>query len=456
MVLSQARIRNLDRLPRREKSDIRTRFSLFLLYGYFFIGKAFVYISFPLALFFSLDRKLVFDRIYNALTRPGELSGLTWTLLVSTIYGIVGVVYGLVSGYSPVTTIEVFAFILCPWFLYFGVYAGEHQPGAVRNYVRFMAWFHAISTPLYYVVLRNVPFFGGDEGIFQPGSGALVLIGLFCFERNLGKYWFPILVCSFDTIAAEIRADWLGLGIAVAIWAVAAKQVGRVVAMTGVLVAFLAIGFAADVRIPALPGRGGEISARDTVGRALSSIDPELAHEYSSNSQTYAGTVKWRETWWRAIRDLVFDKPTTTVFGLGFGYPIKDLVSYLGNSDIRSPHSVFYFTLAYSGLLGFCVFAALQLNLLLLFWRTFRKTGQIFGFVSLIFLLIGSFFGNFFEAPQRSVPPYIMWGMCLGSLVSVERRRAPSPGVTGRGFPRFLSVPYRSVVPSVKRPLQIG
>jgi hypothetical protein len=267
-----------------------------------------------------------------------------------------------------------------------------------------------------------------------------VLLGLFCFEKNLARYWFPILICSFDTIAGEMRADWVGLGMAVAVWALATGQIKRVLSMVAILAALLAIGFAADIRMPALPGRGGEISARDTVGRALSGIDPELAEEYSPGAGSYAGTISWRENWWKAIRAEVFKRKVTTVFGLGYGYPIGQLVPALRNSDIRSPHSVFYFTLAYSGFVGFLLFALLQLQLLGVLWRTFRQTGQIFGLACAIFAIVNSMFGNFFEAPQRAMPTYILVGMCIGPLflavkqqiVAEERKKgsmisAPSP-----------------------------
>jgi hypothetical protein len=407
-----------------KKMSFQTRFTFFLLYGFFFLDRLLVYIALPLSILLVFDRRIFLDRVYNALTKRGYLSGVTWALLALTIYGLGEVVHGLMTGSRPDTVLEVFVFNICPWFIFLGIVAGMERPLAVKDYILFMAYYHAIGTPLYYLFLRHLPLPSGADGLFAPGTGSMILLGIFCYEKNLGRLWFPILVCSFDTIAAEMRADWVGLGIAVVVWGIATGKLQRVVSMTAILVMLLGIGFVADFKIPGLPGRGGEISARDTVGRALSSIDPKLAQEYSTNAGVYAGTVQWRENWWKAIREQVFKSPATTAFGLGYGYPIKDLVAYLRGADIRSPHSVFYFTLAYSGLVGVFLFAILQAHLLNFFWHVYRRTKQIFGFAFAIMMLVNAMFGNLFESPQRSLPIYIVYGMCMGPLLLAIQERA--------------------------------
>lgn len=411
--------------PPLQRVEFQTRYAIFLLYGFFFLDKLLVYISFPFTAILLLDPRVFFDRVYSALTKPGYLGGLTWALLVSTLFGIVEVIYGLLSGYPLVSALKILVFNLCPWFLFLGIVAGMQRPWSVRNYIRFLAYFHAIEGPIYYLFLRHVGFkIGATDVSFAPSTGSLALLGLICFEDKLARFWFPILICSFDTIAAEMRADWVGLGMAIAIWAVVTGQIKRVLAMTGILLTLLTIGFIADVRMPGLPGRGGEISARDTIGRALSGIDPELAKELSPGSTIYAGTITWRQNWWKAIREDVFKSPVTTIFGFGYGYPIQQLVPTLRNVDIRSPHSVFYFTLANSGLLGFALFVLLELQLLRILWKTFRQTGQIFGFLCAIFAIENAMFGNFFEAPQRALPTYILVGMCIGPLFLVPQEQS--------------------------------
>jgi hypothetical protein len=399
-------------LPR---TDFQTRLSIFLLCGYAFVGRYFVFVGLPLSILFVFEPRILVRPMYRSLTRREPLSKFAWLLLISTMFGMAEVVRGFITGYNPLTVLEVLIFNFCPWFVLPGIWAGTYKPDFVRTAIRFFAWYHAILTPLYFIFLRHLSA-NADLDFGRAGSGSLVLLGLLCFEPNLRRYWFPIAVCSFDTIANQVRADWLGLAIVLVIWGVATKKIGRVFAIAGVVGLLMAIGFVADVRLPGLPGRGGEISARDTIGRAVSGIDPEFAQDYSTNAQIYAGTIYWRETWWKAIREKVFEKYSTAVFGLGYGYPINDLVPYLKGREIRSPHSIFYFNLAYGGFVGFALFSLLEASLLGLLWRTYKHTGQIFGFTMLVYFLIGSFFGNFFESPQSSIPTYLLLGMCLGPL----------------------------------------
>ncbi len=401
-----------------QKADLATRFGQLLTYGIGFFGKYFLFVGVPLSLVAFLDRRVVLDPTFNAITRRSRLSAFSWALILSTMYGVAQAVRGVMLGYDSRTVLEILVYNFCPWFIFLGIRTGITRPAFLRQYITFLAWFGAILTPLYFIALRHVHLTIGDEDLIQPGTGSLVLIGLFCFYRNLGRFWFPILVCSFQTIATQIRADWLGLALVLLVWGVATKRLRQVLSIAAVMFVLIVVGFIADVRLPGVPGRGGEISARETIGRAISGIDPELAQEYSSNSQTYAGTIQWREKWWRAIREEVSEHTSTLLLGMGYGYPISNLVPYLKGKDIRSPHSIFYFNLAYGGLLGFALFAFLQLSFLSLLWTTYRETGQIFGFLTLLYLLVGAFFGNFFEAPQSSIPMYLMLGMCVGPLLA--------------------------------------
>jgi hypothetical protein len=394
-----------------QRTDNWTRFAVFLLYAFTFVGKPFAYFGGPLggALLFN---RAICDRIYIALTRRDLLSAVTWAVLLSIMYGICEVVYGVLSGNDPALALRTFVFNLCPLFLFLGIWAGSQKPSLVRSYVRFCAWFNAIVAPVYFLFLRN-----SDLDVVAPATGSTLLLGLFCFETNLRRFWFPIAVCSFTMIAAEVRAEWAGFGIALMVWGVITKKLGRLFLIAGIIFVLLLIGFMADVRLPGLPGRGGEISARDTIGRALSSVNPELAREYSPSAAIYAGTVSWRTNWWKAIREEVSRNYTTLAFGLGYGYPINRLVSYLKHDeDVHTPHSIFYFNLAYGGWIGVLLFFSLQISILYLLWKTYKKTGQVYGLVFHTFNLVGAQFGNLFERPQGAIPLYLIVGMCIGPL----------------------------------------
>ena len=179
------------------------------------------------------------------------------------------------------------------------------------------------------------------------------------------------------------------------------------------------MGYWSDFSVPAPAGRGGVVSSREIVGRALAAVDPEKAREYTPRSADYAGTVTWRTRWWKAIWDSVHEDAATTAIGHGYGFPLTNLVAYLrSEEELRTPHSVFYYTLGYTGWIGVAVFAALQAGLAIVMWRVYCATGQPFGLVFWLMALIGAMFGAVFETPMGAIPHYLMLGMAAASLVS--------------------------------------
>jgi hypothetical protein len=416
-----------------QKTDNWTRLVVYFLWSSPLLGKASAFLGLAIGCLFIFDTRLLLNRWYTALTRRDLLSGFAWALLISLLYGIAEVVYGFLLGNPLTTALQILVFNICPLYLFLGIWAGTRRPEIVRKYIRYTAWFAVIYTPLYFLFLHKLNFSltgilpgSGLELFSRPGSGSETLLGLFAFEPNLSAFWVPIVLLSFLTIANQIRADWLGLGLALIIWGAATRKLGRVFGIAGLIVVLLLIGFVADVRIPAFPGRGGEISARETVARALSSTSPEAAEDLSGSKNTrfYGGTVYWRTVWWAGIRQAVSENYRTLIFGLGYGYPIKNLgVSGLKNSDVRSPHSIFYFTLAYSGGVGVVLFFALQFCVLRLLWQTYKETGQIYGLAFYIAMLVGAFLGNFLETPQGGIPTYLTTGLCLGPLFRERQLR---------------------------------
>jgi hypothetical protein len=288
-----------------------------------------------------------------------------------------------------------------------------------------MAWYIAFYTPLFYLFLHKLSIATGnsDSGyaiLGNPGTGSILLLGLLAFEKNLLKFWLPILVLIGLTIANQERADWLGLGLALILWGKLSNRMGRVFSVLGVLATILLIAALIDLKLPPLPGRGGELSARGTLGRMAGSISPQFAAEVSGDrhgAAFYYGTVYWRKRWWAAIRNEVSKDPLTLTFGLGYGYPLAKLAGNAGTvqQGTRSPHSIFYFALAYSGVVGVVIFFWLELSLIFLLYRVYKVTGQIFGLAFFVYSVSGSFFGNFLEAPS-ALPFYLLLGLCIGPM----------------------------------------
>jgi len=201
---------------------------------------------------------------------------------------------------------------------------------------------------------------------------------------------------------------------------------GRVVAGVSAVAALLIIGFITDFQMPAPSTRGGQISTRDIIGRVISPVDPELAAEYSETAKTTAGTAEWRIVWWRAIWNTIHDSTETALIGEGYGYPLADLVGY-SERDIRTPHNVFFYALAYGGWIGVVLFFALQATVAHLLWLGSKFSGTPCGLAIWALFFCGAFFGNAFETPFGAIPLYLISGLAAApALMKVAPYASPA------------------------------
>jgi hypothetical protein len=407
-------------------TDNWTKFTKFLLYGYSLFGRAFAYLGIPqakifigevsLAALWLFKPRALFHPWFGALVHRDPLSGFAWSFLLFMMYGIFEVVYGIKSGNELIGALQILVFNLYPCYIFLGLWAGAREPELLRKYIRVTAWVGAIYGPLYVAFLSKIQITlpGTDVQILgQPGGGSVALLGLLCFEDKPARFWFPITMSAFMLLAIQIRAEWVGFALSMFIWGLLGKKLNRLFLVIGLVISLLAVGFVADFRMPNISSRGGEISTKEIVGRALSGVNPELAREYSANSATYAGTVQWRTRWWKAIRESVAENDVKLLFGLGYGYPLKNLVPYTRKMELRTPHSVLYFALGYSGCIGVVLFFALQACIFQLLWRTYKVTGQAFGLAFWAAVTVSALFGNLFETPAGAIPSYLLIGLCI-------------------------------------------
>jgi hypothetical protein len=391
-----------------------------------FLGKASVYIGLALGGLLLFNARVFWDRWYLALTRGTDpLNRFAWALLVSLLYGIAQVIRGFLIGYAPMTTLQILVFNLCPVYLFLGLWIGFRHPGLIRKYVRFVAWLAVVYTPLYFIFFKNLHITmsgivpgSGLELLSNPGSGSLTLLSLLAIERSLAQFWLPVVVLVCLTIGYQERADWLGFGLCLFVWGWLTNRIGRFMAIAGCVVGVLLVASLIDLKLPPFPGRGGELSARGTLARMAGSISPEMASKFGVDAATARmdyGTVYWRKHWWANIRNEVSKDYKSEIFGMGYGYPLAKLADRdVEKEGTRSPHSIFYFTLAYSGIVGFGIFSWLQVCMMLLLWRIYKVSGETFGLIYWLFTLIGAFFGNLIETPQAAIPLYLLCGMAMG------------------------------------------
>lgn len=445
------------------KMDKWTLLAAFLLLGYGFGGRTFAYLGLPpakifigevaLATFIFFNPRAIIGRWVDALTRPVPLSGLAWILLLSIFYGFAEVVRGILAGYSPITAAENFVFNVYPLYVFLGIWAGTRHPELLRRLIRIMAWGSAFYGPLYLLVLSKIRIMlPGSSGVplfSQAGGGSFTILSLLCFEGNLSPYWFPIGVSAFMLLATQVRAEWLGFTLALFLWGVLGRKLNRVFLAGGLVVVLLAVGWVADVKLPSTAERGGAVSSREIIARGVAAVSPEAAEEYTSNRNAafYAGTITWRTKWWRAIWESVHEDIPDTLFGHAYGYPLKNLVSYLKDMEIRTPHSVFYYALGYTGWIGVALFFGFQSVIVWLLWRSYKFTGQPIGLVFWVLTITSAFFGNFFETPSGAISFYLF----IGIMIVPGLRRVPAlpQRFTVRKFPgrrtaQRLTVPMRS------------
>ena len=403
----------------------------FLLVGYLCMTKSFAYLGFPplsifigeigLAAFLFFKPRVALGTWGDALLRASPLNALGLALLVFVMYGVWQMGRGVLAGSSIFYTLKFFIFNYYTLYLFLGIWVGIQAPDFLPRLIRILAWVHGIYGLIWVVVLRYaVDYYmpGSDVRLFgQPGGGMVVILGLLCFERNVRAVW-PLLAINITvTLAMQVRAEWLGLALGMLVWGILTGRFGRVVAMGMTGLALLGMLELAGIQ---LPGRnqGSQLSLGETLGRAIAPISPELANQFSPQAVRHASTAEWRELWWEQIWLSVHSTPVLEAFGHGYGFDLfglapEEVRAGQENWDVRTPHSVFYYALGYTGWVGVVLFGVLQFTILKLLWRAFRVSGQPAGVVFWVMGMSMACFEESFETPYRAIPFYLLVGMAM-------------------------------------------
>jgi hypothetical protein len=418
----------------------------FLLVGYLCMSRSFahygvgpVYIGeIALAAFLVLRPPMIVLPFFQALTRPTPYSAVAWTLTAFLALGLAQSVRGVIFNEFPKIALQNLAFQIYPLFLFAGLYVGRRHTNYLRQIIRTLAWIHGFYAAAYVMVFSPMGVAEGgyqvaEESVAlvgQPYGAAVVMLGLLSFERNLIAVWLPLAMNVFAFLAMQVRAAWLGFAACLPVWAVLAGRMRQLAALAAVLTTLLAGGLIFDLRIPAPTTRGGEISTRAIVARAVSAVDPQLADRLARHSGDYGDTVTWRTEWWNALWKEVHSTPGRGLMGLGYGYPIWYLHPQgLDDEPLRTPHNVLMYALSYTGWSGLAVFFVAQCALGALMWRVFRQTGQAFGLAYWVMIMVWSCFDNFLEAPFGAIPFYLLLGLAAAPLSAVDAQPSESASV---------------------------
>jgi O-antigen ligase/polysaccharide polymerase Wzy-like membrane protein len=422
-----------------------------LLLGYLTMTRSFAYLGIPslklfigeviLGIFLLTQPRAAFGQWSMALAHPTPLSTVAWGLFLFLGYGIFELLRGIGLNHPPLVALQNLVFNYYPLYFFLGLWFGRQYLHYLPKMVRLIAWWNGLYGLAYILALSRLPWKmpGNPEiPIFgQPGGSAVALLGLLIFEPKLMRVWPLLLLNGLVMLGVQVRAEWLGFIVTFAFWGWLTKRPGRVVLGVITVSLLLSLMYVVDVDLPSPSGRGGRISVQEIVGRALAPLNPSIAEQYSEHAESYAGTVSWRTEWWRAIWAAVFENPTTALIGLGYGFPLGDLVPYLHGSVIRTPHNVFFYALGYGGCLGVVVFFGFQMALAHILLRAYQLTGQPFGLCYWMMTLTGAFFGNYLETPFGAIPFYLILGLAAAPVGSVydqvARLRSPLyAGATGQ------------------------
>jgi hypothetical protein len=414
------------------------RIAGFLLIGYLCAKRSFAYLGVPplfigeivLAAFLLLKPRVALGTWAAALLRASPLNELGLALLVFMLYGIWQVGRGILNGSPVLYTMKFFVFNYYTLYIFLGIWVALREPDVLPKLIRVLAWVNGIYGILFLVALRHVPIYmpaygGVDVPLFSPPSGQVVaILGLLCFERNLRAVWFVLLLNVVVTLVWQVRAEWLGLALGIFTWGLLTGRLGRVIAIGMAAVAVLGMIELADIKLAGR--RGYKVSLSESIARVIAPVDLELAKQLSPKAGNHAGTAEWRELWWEKIWLSIHSTRMLGAFGHGYGFNLfglapEEVTAGQEHDDVRTPHSVFYYALGYTGWVGVILFAALQLAILRLLWRSYRIGGQPAG---LAFWALGmgmAFFQESLESPHRAIPFYLLVGLTIAPGLQPRR-----------------------------------
>jgi hypothetical protein len=413
------------------------RLLVFQLAGYLLVGRTFGYVGVApakifigeivLVGFLLLRPKDLAVRFLNALFGKNPMSGIACAMAVFLIYGVAQAARGVALDYPALVAAQNLVFNYYPFYLFLGVWLGLERPGLLERFVPWMGWAHGIYGLAYVLVLNNVhtllPGVYGVRLFGQPNASPILIILLGTMPGGLWKRWAPLVLNILTLIGIQVRAEWLSLLAAIAVWAIVTRRFTSLAVRMMAALAVFGVLFVTDVTIPGAPDRGGDTSARRVIGRALSSLDPETASEFADNARGSAETVSWRTQWWRAIWNEVEQTPETSAFGLAYGFPLNSLANKLRAHAIRTPHSIFFYTLGHTGWVGVILFVYLLWQLIRLQLNVYRLNANPLGLMMVAQALSAALFENLFETPFGAVQFWMLSGLLAAPIAAAADHR---------------------------------
>ncbi|MFN0091597.1 MAG: O-antigen ligase family protein [Acidimicrobiales bacterium] len=411
-------------------------FALFVVVGLAAMHRSFGHIGIPALNFYIAEattlaavlyrpsRMALFDAI-RWMVLPGRLHVLSWSVAAFIGYGLFQAIRGYRLNHNFFDVLKTFTLNYYTIYLFLGLWAARVRPDLLRRFVMWAAWVNASFGVIFVFVLRRgdiaLPF--SDAVLSGPRASAISILGILCFVPDPRRYWYLIAANFVTMIGQQVRAEWIGFTLALLVWSVLTRRVRPLLIGAVALLLLSVVISALNLRIQANVTRGGYVTPAGVAARMVAPFNEDLAEQLAPPELTsaVAGTADWRQTWWKGIWRGVNQEQGRQLLGYGYGYELRQLGVNV-EEDTRTPHSVFFFALGYTGFVGVALFALLFIQLGRLLLRVHRLTGNPFGISLFTLSLAMSLFDNFFETPLSALPFYALAGACLAPLFDSTRR----------------------------------
>src|SRR5579864_6219053 len=354
------------------------------------------------------------DQVLAVSSPPAPVSGI-WASLAAI----------LVVGYSGMG--RTFAYLGLPWI---GVYVGEIALAAFlmfRPRTKQGLWLHLVQRVPRLRILRGLILLLLLDGGFEALRGMAHGYPVFAALRDTAFNYYPLFL--FLGIWAGLKdPEFLRRVVRSLAWFNASYGLACVLFLSRIAWTLPGFMYATNLSLQSPLGRGEKVGTRISadylVARAIAPFSRNLAEQLASAKEVMfaAGTTAWRLIWWANIWQEIHSRPSTALLGFGYGYPIGDLNPDIQpGTFIQTPHSVFFYPLAFSGWLGVAVFGLFQIEIVRLLWRSYRITGLAFGVVCWAALLTMSVFEDFFETPIDAIPFFLLLGAAVAPALLARR-----------------------------------
>ena len=92
---------------------------------------------------------------------------------------------------------------------------GVRCPQLLLKYVQVFAVCFSVYAPAYFLFLYKVELaMPGSDGVSvfgQAGNGGFIILGLLCLDPKPGRFWLPMAMGAMVFLAAQVRAEWVGI-----------------------------------------------------------------------------------------------------------------------------------------------------------------------------------------------------------------------------------------------------